>query len=349
LTGASAGFSGSIVALAPQSYAAQTLALPEQPQRIVTTLFDAERSALFVAGSFSQSSNNKLWRYTYSGSTWTAAPEVSIPGLCALTFSNDGSKLLALADYSLLQLDPANPSLATATTIAAPFQQSSTTGSPYFTGMALANDGYALVSTGILNGTGDVATYLYSSTAASFIELGATLLLYSWPSGGSPALAASADGSLVLAAQTGVNPTPPVFQYSPETTLMTQTRINSNQLSGQPAVMDSSAAKRVVYDKNTSSVYDSNFALLGNIPGTVRVLTVNRQGTRLYALNQDSTLHTYDLAAATVGGNYPEMGSGNAQTVPASGAGLAVRLAISPDGGTLFLVGDTGVAVIPAP
>lgn len=276
-------------------------------------------------------------------------PEMSIPGLCALTFANDGSKLLALASYSLLQLDPANPSLATATTIAAPFQQSSATGSPYFTGMALANDGYALVSSGILNATGGTATYLYSSSTTTFIPLAASLTLYSWPFGGSPALSVSADGSLVLAAQTGLSPTPPVFQYSPQTTLLTQSRINVNQLSGQPAAMNSSAAKRVVYDINTNSVYDSSYTLLGKIPGAVRVLTVNRQGTRVYALNQDSTLHTYDLTAATVGGNYPEVGSGSTQTVPVSGGGVAVRMTISPDGGTLFLAGDTGVAVIPAP
>lgn len=113
--------------------------------------------------------------------------------------------------------------------------------------------------------------------------------------------------------------------------------------------MDSAADRRVIHDGTSNSVYDASYNLLGQIPGPVRVLAINPQGTRLYALDQDSTLHTYDLTAATVNGDYPEIGSGSSPTVPASTSSITLRLAIAPDGGTLFLAGDTGVAVIPAP
>jgi hypothetical protein len=349
LSGGSANFSGSIIALAPESYTAQTLTLLAQPAQISALLYDAEHHALLVAASFSNSSNNQLWRYTYSGSTWTAATPVSIPNLCAITMSNDGAHLLALTSSSLLLLDPANPDPNTATTIPAPFQASNTTGSPYFTGMVLANDGYALVSTAAVGTTGDTVPFLYSSTDASFIQLPTALGLYSWPYGGSPTLAASADGSLLLAAVTGLSPAQPFWQYSPETTLLTKTPASVNQLGSQPPVMDSTASKRLLYDGNTNSVYDSQYALLGKIPGAVRVLTVNRSGTRAYALNQDNTLHTYDLTAATVNGNFPEVGSASSQTLPNNSGAFAIRLAISPDGQGLFVAGDQGILVIPAP
>jgi hypothetical protein len=131
--------------------------------------------------------------------------------------------------------------------------------------------------------------------------------------------------------------------------MLTQSPISLAQQPDEPAVMDSSAAKRIVYNGTTNAVYDSNYALLGAIPGAVRVLAINRLGTKVYALNQDNTLHTYDLTATPTSGNYPEIGTGSVQTVPASSSTIAVRLEVAPDGDTLFLTGDTGVAIIPAP
>jgi hypothetical protein len=212
--------------------------------------------------------------------------------------------------------------------------------------MAIANDGYALVATGALNVHGGSNALLYSLASGTFTGVPATL--YSVEPARSPMMAASADGSVVLATQSGLSPSPPVMQYNPETTLFKPTSISINQRYDETQAMDSSGAKRAVYDGSTNSVYDSNSQLLGTIPGPVWVLTVNRQGTRLYALNQDSTLHTYDLTAPTVNGSYPEI-THSALTVPASSTSVAVRLEPAPDGGTLFLTGDTGVAVIPAP
>ena len=353
LNGGSVAFSGSIVALDPQHYTAQTLALPEAPQRILGTLYDAQRRALFVAAGFTQTSNNKLWQYTYSGSAWSATPAiVPIADLRSITFSNDGALLLVLTRNSILEFDPANLAAGATRTVAAPFPQPYLSAPQYLADWALANDGYAFIPTGAVGASGGIGSYLYASTAHTFTFMPLTMeqfSLYVYDFVGSPTLAASADGSLILAAQSGLSPPSLVIQYSPDTTLVTLTKISVNGLNNQPPVMDSSAAKRVVYDGTTNSVYDSKYALLGNIPGTVRTLVINRQGTRVYALNQDNTLHSYDLTATPVSGNYPEIGTGNVQTVPASSALIAVHLEISPDGSTLFLTGDTGVAVIPAP
>jgi hypothetical protein len=357
LNGGAIASPGSIAALAPQSYTTQTLTFPagETPTAILGILYDAERGALLVAGSFAPplsppGTSNRLWRYTYSGGTWSAAAETTIASLEAITLANDGSHLVALTGYSVLVLDPTNPAATPVSTIPAPFPQSSAQNSPFFTGMALANDGYALVSSSMVGlASGGTSAYLCSLSGATFLPWGSPLTLYTAPAFGTPMLTASADGSLVLAAQTGVSPSPPLLQYSPETTVLTASTLNFNQAHNQPPVMDSSAAKRVIYDGSANTVYDASYASLGSIPGPVWALTVNRPGTRLYALNTDNTLHTYDLTAAPVSGNYPQIGSGSAQTVPAGSAQFPVRLAISPDGQGLFLAGDQGILVIPAP
>ncbi len=353
LNGGAISFNGSIVAVGPQAYSAQTLTLPETPNRVLTALYDAERRALFVAGRFAQSGNNKLWRYTYSSSAWTSAPEIiAIPDLRAITFSNDGSRLLALTGYSLQELDPANPGAGASKTISAPF----TSGTPYtrfFKQIAFGNDGVAVLSTGGVGVSGYSDTYLYSSITNTFTPAAPTLSLYSAGEGGSPMLTASADGSVVLAAQSGLTPAPQLFQYSPANTQLAPTRLRFNQRSDEPALTDSSASKRLLYDLSTASVYDSNYALLGRFSAaggnSLRAVAMNRQGTRAYTMNSDNTLHAYDLAAAPVNNNYPEIGLGSPQTVPASGTNVPVRLIVTPDGGTLFLAGDTGIAVIPAP
>jgi len=354
---------GSIVAIAPQSYTQQTLTFPtgETPTAILGMFYDAERSALLLAASFAQAgcaqagcapaAGNKLWRYTYSGGAWSAVAETPIASLAGITLSNDGSHLLALTGYSLLVLDPTNPAASPVSTIAAPFAQSSTANSPFLTGIALANDGYGIVSSSMVGlNSGFAPYYLYSSTGAAILAWSSPAPDYAFPSEGIPLLTASADGSVVLAWDGGTSPGPTqMLQYSPETTLATGIAVQFNQMPNQAPALDSSAAKRVIYDGTTNTVCNSSYAALGTVPGPVRVLTVNRAGTRLYALNTDSTLHTYDLTAAVVSGSYPQIGSGSALTVPASSATFPVSLAISPDGQGLFLAGDQGVLVVPAP
>jgi hypothetical protein len=116
-----------------------------------------------------------------------------------------------------------------------------------------------------------------------------------------------------------------------------QTKISINQPGFQAPLMDSSAAKRVLCSANSISVYDPSYTLLGSIPGAPRTLAINRQGTRVYALNQDGTLHTFDLSASPVSGSYPEIGSGSTVSVPASGPSAVVYLELTTDGSTLFL------------
>lgn len=136
-------------------------------------------------------------------------------------------------------------------------------------------------------------------------------------------------------------------------TRLTQTKLSFDQSSDQPAVMDSSASKRLLYDLYTAFVYDSSSTELGQFSVSggswLRAVAINRQGTRAYSVQADNTLHTYDLSAAPVNNTYPEIGGGAPQTLPASAANVPVRLIVTPDGETLFLAGDTGIEVIDAP
>lgn len=131
--------------------------------------------------------------------------------------------------------------------------------------------------------------------------------------------------------------------------MLTSTNVSFNQMANHAVVTDGSASRRVIYDGTTNTVTDSSYTALGTVAGPVRVLTVNRPGTRLHAVNTDGILHTYDLTASPVDGGYPQIGSGTALAVPASSATFAVSLTISPDGQALSLAGDEGVLVIPAP
>jgi len=348
LNGGATSFSGSVAAVAPTAFAGQTLVYPEAPLRILSVVFDAERKALLVAATFSSTSANKLWRYSYSGGAWATAAVTAIPELRDIALSVDGKRLIALTSFAVLEVDPANPSAGTLRTVPAPFPASSTVGSPYLKLMALANDGNALIATGAISVTGYQNAFLYSSTGGTFTQLPMNLALYSSGQGGSPNIVASADGSRLLASQSGLSPPASLFQYSAATGRVTATSVNINEYPDQPAALDNSASKIIAYAGGTNNVYDATYALLGTLPGSARLIVVKPDGTRAYGWNQDSTLHSYDLTAPTVGGAFPQVGAAVTVSTPASNGSATLRSAITPDGGTLFVAGDTGVAVVPA-
>jgi hypothetical protein len=344
-------FTGAVMAVAPVNYPAATLSFPAVPQRILATLYDAQRQVLYVAAAFSPTANNKLWRYAYSGGAWAAPQEIGVPDLRDIALPTDGSQLIALTSYSIVTYDAANPGAGPTQTLAAPFTSGGAAGTPIMESFAFANDGNALVVTGTAGGQGAGTTYLFAAGAGSFADLGSTNELWSDNNPGNdsivPTMTSSADGSRIIATQSIVNA---VFNYSASTALMAQT-IQFAQPSGQPAAIDNNADKIVFYDGNSVLVYDSNFLYLGGIPtltaGT-RLTLVNPQGTRLYVLTQDSQLWPFDLTAATNAGAFPQTVAAVPQAIPSTVSPI-LRAAVTPDGLTLFIVGDAGVAVVPAP
>lgn len=346
INGGSISFSGSVVVLSSQTYSAQALSLPEPPSRILTTLYDMERRAFYVVIKPATGAANQLWRYRYSGSAWVTTPDVlPITNAQDVKLSNDGSRVVALTNTSVIELDPSTS--ASLRTITGPFPAPAATGSPYLKAFAFANDGNAVVATGAVGINGNAVTYMYSTAAGMFITaLPASYNLYSSDTDGSPLLQSSADGSVILAGQNGISPAT-FYQYSPRTLVLRSTPITTGSAT---LVIDATGAKRVIhYLGGAGQVYDANNVLLGTTAGNnIEALAIDRAGTRLYTYNTDNTLHVYDLTTST-NSAYPEIGSGSSVTGLKSVMLFGVRMELTPDGKTLFLIGDGGLRVLPAP
>jgi hypothetical protein len=129
-----------------------------------------------------------------------------------------------------------------------------------------------------------------------------------------------------------------------------QSTVAADQLEQERVSVDSSASRLAVRSTAGIQVYDSSYNLLGTVSGIiVRLAVVNPQGTRLYAFTDDHMLYTYDITAAVTGGGFLRVGPALPQMLPSQSQFPVVLSSVSPDGGTLFLVSDGGIAVIPSP
>jgi hypothetical protein len=350
LNGGAIAFSGTVAVVATPAFSAQTLTFPEQPARLLEMVYDAERNALFVAAGFSQSGNNKLWRYTYSGGGWSASPQViPIPDLRDITFSADHSRLLVTTSFTLTEYDAANPAAGALKTLAS-IPSGSSVGTPFFKMLALSNDGNIIINSGQISVSGDLNAYLYSpttGTVAPFANFSA--LLYSLGDGNVSTIRASADGSHVFGINGGTFPFSKALIYTAATQVFTQVPFTADAGYEQRAALDSSANKVAVYTNTGMNVYDSSNKLLGSISITPLVLVINPQGTRAYAFTFDRFLIAYDLTSATGGSALAQVGASVSQQLPTANEAAVILSAISPDGATIFLASDAGIAVVPAP
>jgi hypothetical protein len=360
LTGSAKAFASTVAVVGPQAYPATSLPYPQIPARIIAAVFDAERQVLYIAASFARSVNpsnsaNQLWRYSYSGGTWSQASVLGIPYLHDVALPGDGSRLQVLTDTAVLEFDAANPITATRTATA-PFAAADGPGAPYLSRFAFANDGTALVGTGEWASQAPTDAYLYDVTTGSFTDLGhAYQFMYSEDGSGTP-LVASADGSLELGAPSFPGSSGSVA-YNPITGLYGPVVGFITQATDQPPATDNTGTHVVFTESNQSPVVNANsaFGVTGYLAGpsasaNVQVVLVNPQGTRAYVLQSDATLHSIDLTATPAEAplTYPELGTGVAQSIPSTTSPI-LRTAVTADGKTLFIAGDAGVAVIPAP
>jgi hypothetical protein len=347
LNGGAIAFSGTVAVVATPAFSAQTLAFPEQPTRLLEMVYDPERGALFVAAAFSQSGNNKLWRYTYSGGAWSASPQViPVPDLRDITFSADHSRLLVSTSFTLTEYDATNPA-AGALKMLASIPSASSVTTPFFKMLALSNDGNIIITSGEISVSGDLDAYLYSAatgTIAPFANFSA--LLYSLNDDNVSTIRASADGSHVFGINGGTSPASKALIYTTATQVFMQAPFAA---AGGYAALDSSASKVAVYTNTGMSVYDSSNKLLGSIAISPLVLVINPQGTRAYAFTFDRLMITYDLTSATGGGALAQAGASVSQQLPTANEAAVILSAISPDGGTIFLASDAGIRVVPTP
>ena len=175
----------------------------------------------------------------------------------------------------------------------------------------------------------------------------------------------SGNGALAALLQSRVNPTQPVFQYSASTGTLAATGASQNGTFsvgvGPGPVLDRNGLRTALIEGDAVNqstvtgvhVYDQDFAPLGALPNTTAAVVLKPDplgaATRAYTLDIFSTcsIRAFDLTTV-VTGSFAEIISVSypiTVTCPTGGA----KMAITPDGGTVFVADGLGVRVVPAP
>lgn len=298
---------------------------------VSSAFYDAGRGALLL---YMYAPSPQILRYSYSGATgWTSSPlVVAFPGAGAMSASADGAKIFVgfqdptplSTDLGVWEVDPVALTVLKTTketlmpVLAAPVS------------MSVANDGLTIMT-------------FAQNNPMTYSELRPELnLLVPNPSALGGLTASSLDGSIVVMTGGGPDATGGAEWNASNEQL---TIANFGQQS-QPPSVNRDGTRTVVL----AVVYDANFAVLGNLPATTAASILAPSAAKAYTWDTNGitgTVRTFDISAAPVAGQFPEVGTG--VTPPGTYVGQFARMAISPDGGTLFLAGQNNIAVMPAP
>lgn len=352
-------YHASLVSVASPAFSAASLTYPAAPIAVQGLVFDAERNALFVA--VHGASSDTVLRYAFSGGAWQSPSAATVGTLGGITLSHDGSQLLVAADSGLTELSSQDLSVTRTTALPVDVGRDQ----PF--SIALANDGNAVITRDL---GGFTRPLLYSESAQTLIVEGAQTsgsLAYNAFAG------ASGDGSSVLIAQAGGLSSPqPLLKYDATLGTVAPTNLNyettanvygPQTLAGFAPAMDTKGSHIVLIGHVqlasvfATQVYDSNLQLLGTLPQATIAAAVSPDGTRAYALDDSGNLAAFDLTTSPAGqGAYPQVGAsvmlgtfGETTDYAGELPYARVKMAISPDGGTLFLAGSGAIGVQPAP
>jgi hypothetical protein len=107
-------------------------------------------------------------------------------------------------------------------------------------------------------------------------------------------------------------------------------------------------ASRIILVNDSSptriTVYDAEFNALGTLPNDANPFVLSPDGNFAYAYSSaEGRVRKFNVSASS---GVTEVGTGSA-VAPANTE--MSEMTISPDGGTLFLVGTTSVVIAPAP
>lgn len=371
INGGAIAFAASLVVVPAPSYSATQLTYPSTPQEIGGVLYDAQRRAFYVAARYANSQGNMLFKYQFSNGAWQAPVSVPVPALQDVALSADGSTVFALTDNSLVEFNA--DSFARLGTYV-PGDALIQAGTAYMQNVAVACDGYAIITTG---GTNPSNTLQYSSLQHAFFTINSAQgnafsapvdpQLYFGNAG------VSSNGAFVAISQDprtatwlpsftnepfmhfywAVEPQPyfgsPTSPYTDKDRSQAprSARVAVNSLIGQADSI------RIIVNGPATIVAGGDFASRGLLPDTTRAAAMKPDASRAYifvaATGSDSgELRSYDIGARLSSStqSYAQVGGGVAMS-PGAGTG-AVAMAITPDGGTLFVAGVAGVYVQPA-
>lgn len=319
----------SLVAVSVPAFTATIVPYPAGVgiQTPIGIVYDAQRSALFVALPGMQLPWVTVLRYAFDGSAWGPPTQVSIFGIYDIQLSPDGTHLLALTNdedtASIIELDPVTLAQTSSTTISASLTAPAC-------GFAFANDGNAIVTAESNTGAAFGPSFVFGT-------LSGTVTPMSQSGGCNPV--ASGNGAFV--ALNGAT-----FDASSET------------ISPSGAQTGTQASGDLAGDRflNGNAVEDQAGQILGYLNGPYTV--INPAGTRGYSLTADPTtcvpiLTTFDLTGTPSGNPYEFPVLGSPIDIPDNPSNSCMAtlegyvLTITPDGSAAFIAGPGGVAVQP--
>lgn len=367
VNGGAIPFNASLVVVAAPGYAATELMYPSTPQEIGGAVYDAQRQALYVAARYANAQANTLFKFQFSSGAWQAPVSSIIPTLRDVALSPDGASLLLATDTAAIELDAETQALRGTYSAS---DELVLAGTAYIHGIAVANDGYAILTTG---GANPSNVLLYSTTAHTFMAInavGASLFAEADPRLYFANAGVSANGSLVVLSQdprTATSSTPFIYLYSatgvqrpalfgnPRSRFSDRDR-SQGRRSAKPAVhfTDSTVlTTRVVIHGPTPVVLGPDYSVRGLLPSSTRASVFNKSGTRLYAFDapegtENGELRSYDVSVSLNDSTeYPPVGTPVPMS-PGTGTG-AIVMTTTPDGETVFIVGTSRVIVQPSP
>lgn len=351
-------FTESLIIVDAPNYTGTTLNYPSAPQQVRRLVYDTERKALLVGVGFSDTLINKVLRYTFSNGAWQAPSSAMVVNLRDFALSLNGSRVLAVTDDSLEELDPVT--LAVLTTTIKPYNFFDSC-CEYLNGVAVANDGNAIITTGYKYGTGATSLYLYAAAQSVFStpSLGGTFP-YTTNSFYYATAGASGDGGAV-AIMEPLAPAQPIFKYDASTGILAASSSNlSPYYSGVFVPAFDRAGSRMVMASNNSSlpdyaVYNAYYTRLGTLPSTTDAYVVAPEGARAYTFENNTSVcrvRAFDLASTPASQTLPmkEIVTGFPISIPCAGdLPNKIAMVVNSANDTLFIAGTLLINIVPLP
>ncbi len=290
--------------------------------------YDAERRAVLLV---TDAPSNPLVRYAYEGGAWTA-PTQAPNGFMDAALSADGSQLFAITATTLVPVDPVTLALGTAVT--APSLETDSA----LKNIVVGNDNRALLTTSLPT-SGSTPGYIYDPTSNALFLIGSPEL-----NNGTPVMAGNGSGAVVVQGDPTLTSDVAVYRYSSVNNALSSTGAPALRQNAVPPAIDRAPTRIVL---NGTRVYDNAFAFLGTLRDTTAAVVLKPDGTRAYAYDPTAGgIQVYDISTDKDEAAYEPLGT----LAPLPGdPGSGVRMAITPDGGTLFLAGSARIVVQPTP
>lgn len=339
LNGGAIAFTGALTAVAPVNFPATFIPFASPPAFPETVVWDATRRALLMNLQRGQPNPGQLVRYAWNGGAWQAPLQTELDGALNLRMSHDNSHLLVLRPWEsgntparLIEVDPVTLAV-----------QRSTVVDGYAKNFALANDGNLIIATRF-PGSGRTSPIVFGSQRRTTLHVE---IASAYDAGS----IATGDGSRVLVLGSG----PGGDHFEPSTgrwfpLMSSDAAIDNNRFDSPSANLMGTRIR--VYQ----GVYDENLRRLGLAPPPGASGGMNAEGTRLYTYSHptltdsNAYLRTFDLTLPAVGGHFVESHPPIVLAgTPGGEVTLGPRIIVTPDGGTVFLVGSEGIAVQPTP